>query len=262
MCPVLCEQEGEDAAQFANRVKSAIAHQGGLLDLPWWGSPPSCPPFWPLKMQPQQTALRINETKLCCFIISSRDGGLKRQKVKDSYKEEQQKMYSSIIVGQNGSSPNSCWEHTEDAGDSGLSPWPHRCWCDCKLRTIFTFLFEFFWRTSLKKTNKQECTSVRRQQGAAYDNTILFILFIFPTNVTLCVKYLNHLYDEVSCSFSCLNFCFWKMSSIDFSILFLSSILFLHWGLKHDRRRMAAVGGTHGTVNNLHTWVLEAVHVV
>lgn len=85
------------------------------------------------------------------FVISSRDGGLKRQKVKDSYKEEQQKMYSSIIVGQNGSSPNSCWENTEDAGDSGLSPWPHRCWCDCKLRTIFTFLFEFFWRTSLKK---------------------------------------------------------------------------------------------------------------
>lgn len=39
MCPVLCEQEGEDAAQFANRVKSAIAHQGGLLDLPWWGFP-------------------------------------------------------------------------------------------------------------------------------------------------------------------------------------------------------------------------------
>lgn len=38
-CPVLCEQEGEDAARFANRVKSAIAHQGGLLDLPWWGSP-------------------------------------------------------------------------------------------------------------------------------------------------------------------------------------------------------------------------------
>lgn len=67
MCPVLCEQEGEDAAQFANRVKSAIAHQGGLLDLPWWGSPPSCPPFWPLKMQPQRTALRINETKLRYF---------------------------------------------------------------------------------------------------------------------------------------------------------------------------------------------------
>lgn len=36
MCPVLWEQEGEDAAGFANRVKSAIAHQGGLLDLPWW----------------------------------------------------------------------------------------------------------------------------------------------------------------------------------------------------------------------------------
>lgn len=32
---------------------------------------------------------------LCC-----RDGGLKREKVKQSYKEEQQKMYSSMIVGQ------------------------------------------------------------------------------------------------------------------------------------------------------------------
>lgn len=31
---------------------------------------------------------------LCC-----RDGGLKREKVKESYKEEQQKMYSSMIVG-------------------------------------------------------------------------------------------------------------------------------------------------------------------
>ncbi|TWW66148.1 Glycerol-3-phosphate acyltransferase 3 [Takifugu flavidus] len=83
--PPMTIQEGEDAARFANRVKSAIAHQGGLLDLPW-------------------------------------DGGLKRQKVKDSYKEEQQKMYSSIIVGQNGSLPNSCCENTEDAGDFGLSP--------------------------------------------------------------------------------------------------------------------------------------------
>lgn len=75
MC-VCCEQDGEDAAQFANRVKSAIAHQGGLLDLAW-------------------------------------DGGLKRQKVKDSYKQEQQKMYSSIIVGQNGSL-KACSENTEE----------------------------------------------------------------------------------------------------------------------------------------------------
>ncbi|XP_029371372.1 glycerol-3-phosphate acyltransferase 3 isoform X1 [Echeneis naucrates] len=60
--PAMTLQDGEDAVQFANRVKSAIAHQGGLLDLDW-------------------------------------DGGLKRGKVKDSFKEEQQKMYSSIIVG-------------------------------------------------------------------------------------------------------------------------------------------------------------------
>uniref|UniRef100_A0A3B4ZU51 Glycerol-3-phosphate acyltransferase 3 n=1 Tax=Stegastes partitus TaxID=144197 RepID=A0A3B4ZU51_9TELE len=64
--PPMTLQDGEDAAQFANRVKSAIANQGGLLDLAW-------------------------------------DGGLKRSKVKDSFKEEQQRLYSSIIVGQNGS---------------------------------------------------------------------------------------------------------------------------------------------------------------
>lgn len=127
MYPVLCEQEGEDAAQFANRVKSAIAHQGGLLDLPWWGSSPGCSCFWPLKMQPQRPVLRSNDTKLYLYFFFSRDGGLKRQKVKDSYKEEQQKMYSSIIVGPNGSLPNSCCENTEDAGDSGLSPSPHSC---------------------------------------------------------------------------------------------------------------------------------------
>ncbi|XP_071402491.1 glycerol-3-phosphate acyltransferase 3 isoform X1 [Centroberyx affinis] len=65
--PPMTRQNGEDAAHFANRVKSAIAHQGGLLDLAW-------------------------------------DGALKRGKVKDSFKEEQQKMYSSMIVGQDGSS--------------------------------------------------------------------------------------------------------------------------------------------------------------
>uniref|UniRef100_A0A673N646 Glycerol-3-phosphate acyltransferase 3-like n=1 Tax=Sinocyclocheilus rhinocerous TaxID=307959 RepID=A0A673N646_9TELE len=60
--PPMTRQDGEDAVQFANRVKSAIAHQGGLVDLSW-------------------------------------DGGLKREKVKESFKEEQQKMYSSMIVG-------------------------------------------------------------------------------------------------------------------------------------------------------------------
>lgn len=78
----------------------------------------------PSKMQRQQQVLRI-KTQNCLkhinVLISFRDGGLKRQKVKDSYKEEQQKMYSSIIVGQNGNSPNSCCENTEDAGDYGLS---------------------------------------------------------------------------------------------------------------------------------------------
>uniref|UniRef100_A0A8B9KGV7 Glycerol-3-phosphate acyltransferase 3 n=1 Tax=Astyanax mexicanus TaxID=7994 RepID=A0A8B9KGV7_ASTMX len=55
--PPMSIQDGEDAVHFANRVKSAIALQGGLMDLSW-------------------------------------DGGLKREKVKQSFKEEQQKMYS------------------------------------------------------------------------------------------------------------------------------------------------------------------------
>lgn len=59
--PPMTSQDGEDAAQFANRVKSAIARRGGLLDLDW-------------------------------------DGGLKRGKVKDSLKEEQQRKYSSVIL--------------------------------------------------------------------------------------------------------------------------------------------------------------------
>uniref|UniRef100_A0A2K6NX73 Phospholipid/glycerol acyltransferase domain-containing protein n=1 Tax=Rhinopithecus roxellana TaxID=61622 RepID=A0A2K6NX73_RHIRO len=54
-------KEGEDTVQFANRVKSAIAIQGGLTELPW-------------------------------------DGGLKRAKVKDTFKEGQQKNYSKMIV--------------------------------------------------------------------------------------------------------------------------------------------------------------------
>uniref|UniRef100_A0A668ATR4 Glycerol-3-phosphate acyltransferase 4 n=1 Tax=Myripristis murdjan TaxID=586833 RepID=A0A668ATR4_9TELE len=60
--PPMCREEGEDAVQFANRVKAAIARQGGLVDLLW-------------------------------------DGGLKRGKVKDTFKEEQQKLYSKMLVG-------------------------------------------------------------------------------------------------------------------------------------------------------------------
>nr|XP_023406700.1 glycerol-3-phosphate acyltransferase 4 [Loxodonta africana] len=60
--PPMTRETNEDAVQFANRVKSAIARQGGLVDLLW-------------------------------------DGGLKREKVKDTFKEEQQKLYSKMIVG-------------------------------------------------------------------------------------------------------------------------------------------------------------------
>lgn len=34
-CIFFFPQEGEDAVRFANRVKSAIAVQGGLTELPW-----------------------------------------------------------------------------------------------------------------------------------------------------------------------------------------------------------------------------------
>ncbi|XP_035524417.1 glycerol-3-phosphate acyltransferase 4-like [Morone saxatilis] len=61
--PPMNREEGEDAVQFANRVKAAIAAQGGLVDLIW-------------------------------------DGGLKRAKVKDAFKEEQQKLYSKVLVGE------------------------------------------------------------------------------------------------------------------------------------------------------------------
>ncbi|XP_067083940.1 glycerol-3-phosphate acyltransferase 3-like [Osmerus mordax] len=65
--PAMHQQEGEDAVQFANRVKSAIAHKGGLVDLSW-------------------------------------DGGLKRDKVKDTFKEEQQKQYCNMVLGSEDSS--------------------------------------------------------------------------------------------------------------------------------------------------------------
>ncbi|KAL0965616.1 hypothetical protein UPYG_G00283580 [Umbra pygmaea] len=60
--PPMNREEGEDAVQFANRVKAAIARRGGLVDLLW-------------------------------------DGGLKREKVKHTFKEEQQKLYSKVLVG-------------------------------------------------------------------------------------------------------------------------------------------------------------------
>uniref|UniRef100_UPI00358DDABF glycerol-3-phosphate acyltransferase 4-like n=1 Tax=Myxine glutinosa TaxID=7769 RepID=UPI00358DDABF len=59
--PMTC-QHGENAVQFANRVKAEIARKGGLVDLVW-------------------------------------DGGLKRAHVKTTMKEEQQKQYSKTIVG-------------------------------------------------------------------------------------------------------------------------------------------------------------------
>lgn len=64
--PAMEQQEGEDAVHFANRVKSAIAHQGGLVDLQW-------------------------------------DGGLKRAKVKETFREQQQKQYSDMVVGDESS---------------------------------------------------------------------------------------------------------------------------------------------------------------
>ncbi|XP_009638292.1 glycerol-3-phosphate acyltransferase 3 isoform X1 [Egretta garzetta] len=66
--PPMVKEEEEDAVHFANRVKAVIAAQGGMSVLPW-------------------------------------DGGLKRKKVKESFKEEQQKKYCQIII-ENGSVGN------------------------------------------------------------------------------------------------------------------------------------------------------------
>ncbi|XP_029459607.1 glycerol-3-phosphate acyltransferase 4 isoform X1 [Rhinatrema bivittatum] len=60
--PPMTRKDGEDAVRFANRVKAEIAKQGGLADLLW-------------------------------------DGGLKRARVKEALKEEQQKLYSKMIAG-------------------------------------------------------------------------------------------------------------------------------------------------------------------
>lgn len=115
-----------------------------------------------LKLQWQCSMLITVRLKHLKVITFCRDGGLKRQKVKDFYKEEQQKMYSSIIVGQNGTSPNRCCENTEDTGDSGLLPWSHGCWCDWKLCPIFLhFNLNVFYE--LLKTDLHPRTASRGQ---------------------------------------------------------------------------------------------------
>ncbi|KAJ3604910.1 hypothetical protein NHX12_026961 [Muraenolepis orangiensis] len=75
--PPMTRQDQEDASQFAQRVKSAIALQGGLIDLAW-------------------------------------DGSLKRARVKDSQKEEQQKMYSDMIVWPEEQPGSPLLPHTQD----------------------------------------------------------------------------------------------------------------------------------------------------
>ncbi|KAK5878935.1 hypothetical protein CesoFtcFv8_024294 [Champsocephalus esox] len=75
--PPMNREEGEDAVQFANRVKAAIAAQGGLVDLIW-------------------------------------DGGLKRAKVKDAFKEEQQNLYSKVLLGEQDEGDLGDDQHLED----------------------------------------------------------------------------------------------------------------------------------------------------
>lgn len=43
-----------------------------------------------------------------------RDGGLKREKVKDAFKEEQQKLYSQVLVGEREVGDKSDNTHLED----------------------------------------------------------------------------------------------------------------------------------------------------
>lgn len=45
-------------------------------------------------------------------LCALRDGGLKRAKVKDAFKEEQQKLYSKVLVGEQDNVSN---KHSEDA---------------------------------------------------------------------------------------------------------------------------------------------------
>uniref|UniRef100_A0A8C5TDN0 Phospholipid/glycerol acyltransferase domain-containing protein n=1 Tax=Malurus cyaneus samueli TaxID=2593467 RepID=A0A8C5TDN0_9PASS len=59
--PPMVKEEEEDAVHFADRVKAVIAARAGMSMLPW-------------------------------------DGGLKRKKVKESFKEEQQKKYCQIVI--------------------------------------------------------------------------------------------------------------------------------------------------------------------
>ncbi|XP_072784864.1 glycerol-3-phosphate acyltransferase 3 isoform X4 [Taeniopygia guttata] len=66
--PPMVKEEEEDAVHFADRVKAVIAARAGMSVLPW-------------------------------------DGGLKRRKVKESFKEEQQKKYCQIVI-ENGSVGN------------------------------------------------------------------------------------------------------------------------------------------------------------
>lgn len=66
-----------------------------------------------LQLYFSDSSARPDYSEFDVLFSSCRDGGRKRQKVKDSYKQEQQKMYSSIIVGQNGSL-RACSENTEE----------------------------------------------------------------------------------------------------------------------------------------------------
>lgn len=61
--PPMYQQEGESAIAFANRVKSVIAKQGGLVDLIW-------------------------------------DGQLKRQKARKEWKEQQQTEFTKRLKGE------------------------------------------------------------------------------------------------------------------------------------------------------------------
>lgn len=92
-------QEEEDAVQFANRVKAAIARKGGLADLLWWVHLLKSGKhiMWLKRMQID--ILKWNKTQSFCVVHVHRDGGLKRGKVKEVFKEEQQKLYSKVLVG-------------------------------------------------------------------------------------------------------------------------------------------------------------------
>ena len=56
----------------------------------------------------------MHDNLILSYPCALRDGGLKRAKVKDAFKEEQQKLYSKVLVGEQDQENTSDDKHLED----------------------------------------------------------------------------------------------------------------------------------------------------